>query len=77
MHCTDAVAWRGSSVIEDKASQKVWRWVVGHTHVGLNRFWRIYVRWDTKPAHSLAFLSFAYALIAFRAAGLWLCGEVL
>jgi hypothetical protein len=43
-------------IIEDKASQKVWRWVVGHTHVGLNRFWRIYVRWDTKPEHSLAFL---------------------
>jgi hypothetical protein len=32
---------------------------------------RILVRWEKKPEHSLAFLHVAWALIAFRAAGLF------
>jgi putative transposase len=54
-----------------EASQKARRWVVERTHSWMNRFRRILVRWDKKPDHSLAFLHFACALIAFRAAGLF------
>jgi transposase len=45
--------------------------VVERTYAWMNRFRRILVRWDKKPEHSLAFLHFACALIAFRAAGLF------
>jgi protein-S-isoprenylcysteine O-methyltransferase Ste14 len=37
----------------------------------MNRFRRILMRWDKKPANYLAFLHFAYALISFRAAALF------
>ena len=47
------------------------RWVVERTHAWMNRLRRLLVRWDTKPEPSLAFLHFACALIAFRAAGLF------
>ena len=47
------------------------RWVVERTHSWMNRFRRILVRWDKKPENYLAFLHFACALIAFRAAGLF------
>jgi putative transposase len=57
--------------INDQASQKARRWVVERTHSWMNRFRRILVRWDKKPEHDLAFLHFAGALIAFRAAGLF------
>jgi putative transposase len=57
--------------IKDQASQKARRWVVERTHSWMNRFRRILVRWDKKPEHYLAFLHFACALIAFRAAGLF------
>lgn len=54
-----------------EASQKARRWVVERTHSWMNRFRRMLVRWDNKPDHSLAFLHCAWALIAFRAAGLF------
>jgi putative transposase len=54
-----------------EAGKKARRWVVERTHAWMNRFRRILVRWDKKPEHSLAFLHFACALIAFRAAGLF------
>jgi putative transposase len=60
-----------AQAIKDQASQKARRWVVERTHSWLNRFRRILVRWDKKPEHYLAFLHFACALIAFRAAGLF------
>lgn len=60
-----------AQAIKDKASQKARRWVVERTHSWMNRFRRILVRWDKKPEHYLAFLHFACALIAFRAAGLF------
>ena len=47
------------------------RWVVERSHSWMNRFRRILVRWEKKPEHYLAFLHFACALIAFRAAGLF------
>lgn len=47
------------------------RWVVEHTHSGMNRFRRVLIRWEKKFVNYLAFLHFACALIAFRAAGLF------
>jgi putative transposase len=60
-----------AQAITDHASQKARRWVVERPHSWMNRFRRILVRWDKKPEHYLAFLHFACALIAFRAAGLF------
>jgi len=60
-----------AQAIKAQASQKARRWVVERTHSWLNRFRRILVRWDKQPEHYLAFLHFACALIAFRAAGLF------
>lgn len=57
--------------IAREAGQKARRWVVERSHSWMNRFRRILVRWEKKPTHYLAFLHFACALIAFRAAGLF------
>ena len=46
------------------------RWVVERAHSWMNRFRRVLIRWDKSAANYLAFLHFACALIAFRAAGL-------
>jgi transposase len=54
-----------------EAGKRAHRWVVERTHSWMNRFRRILVRWEKKPEHYLAFLHFACALIAFRAAGLF------
>lgn len=50
---------------------KARRWVVERTHSWMNRFRRILIRWDKSADNYLAFLHFACALIAFRAAGLF------
>lgn len=47
------------------------RWVVERTHSWMNRFRRVLIRWDKHVDNYLAFLHFACALIAFRAAGLF------
>lgn len=60
-----------AQAIKEKAGQRARRWVVERTHSWMNRFRRVLVRWDKKPEHYLAFLHFACALIAFRAAGLF------
>jgi transposase len=60
-----------AQAIKEQADQKARRGVVERTHSWMNRFRRILVRWDKKPEHYLAFLHFACALIAFRAAGLF------
>ena len=57
--------------IAREAGKKARRWVVERSHSWLNRFRRILVGWEKKPEHFLAFLHFACALIAFRAAGLF------
>ena len=46
------------------------RWVVERSHRWMNRFRRILVCWDKSPDNYIAFLHFACALIALRAAGL-------
>ena len=60
-----------AQALKQEAGKKARRWVVERTHSWMNRFRRILVRWDKKPEHYLAFLHFACALIAFRAAGLF------
>ena len=60
-----------AKVIVREAGQRARRWVVERSHSWMNRFRRILVRWEKKPEHYLAFLHFACALIAFRAAGLF------
>lgn len=52
-----------------EADKRARRWVVERSHSWLNRCRRILVRWEKKSAHYLAFLHFACALIAWRAAG--------
>ena len=58
-----------AKAIKREAGFKARRWVVERTHGWLNRFRRILVRWDKSPENYIAFLHFACALIAFRAAG--------
>jgi putative transposase len=53
------------------AGFKARRWVGERTHRWLNRFRRVFIRWDKSPDNYLAFLHFACALIAFRASGLF------
>jgi transposase len=60
-----------AQAIKAAAHNKARRWVVERTHAWMNRFRRLLVRWDKRPEHSVAFLHFACALIAFRAAGLF------
>lgn len=57
--------------IAREAGKKARRWVVERSHSWMNRFRRILVRWEKKPENYIAFLHFACALIAFRAAGLF------
>jgi putative transposase len=57
--------------IAREAGKRARRWVVERSHSWMNRFRRILVRWEKKPEHYIAFLHFACALIAFRAAGLF------
>jgi putative transposase len=59
------------AALQREAQQKARRWVVERAHSWLNRFRRILIRWDKKPKNYIAFLHFACALIAFRAAGLF------
>ena len=54
-----------------EAGKRLRRWVVERSHSWMNRFRRILIRWEKKPEHYLAFLHFACALIAFRAARLF------
>ena len=60
-----------AKAIKREAGFKARRWVVERAHSWMNRFRRLLVRWDKKPANYLAFLHFACGLIAFRFAGLF------
>jgi len=70
---TGHIRARGEEVkaIKTQVGFKARRWVVERAHSWMNRFRRLLVRWDKKPANYLAFLQFACALIAFRFAGLF------
>jgi putative transposase len=54
-----------------RAGFRARRGVVERTHSWMNRFRRVLIRWDKPVDNYLAFLHFACALIAFRAAGLF------
>jgi putative transposase len=60
-----------AQAIQGQARFKARRWVVERTHSWMNRFRRVLIRWDKSVDNYLAFLHFACALIAFRAAGLF------
>ena len=60
-----------AQAIKREAGFKARRWVVERAHSWMNRFRRVLIRWDKKVDNYLAFLHFACALIAFRAAGLF------
>ena len=60
-----------AKALKREAGFKARRWVVERAHSWMNRFRRLLVRWEKKPANYLAFLHFACGLIAFRAAGLF------
>lgn len=57
--------------LAQEAGKPARRWVVERTHSWMNRFRRILIRWEKKAEHYVAFLHFACALIALRAAGLF------
>lgn len=57
--------------LKKEAGQRARRWVVERTYSWMNRFRRILIRWEKKAENYVAFLHFACALIAFRAAGLF------
>jgi transposase len=57
--------------IKRRAGHKARRWVVERTHSWLNRFRAILIRWNKKAQNYLALLHFAFAIIAYRAPGLF------
>ena len=59
-----------AQALKREAGFRARRWVVERTHSWMNRFRRVLIRWDKAAENYLAFLHFACALIAFRAAGL-------
>ena len=60
-----------AKALKQEAGKRARRWVVERSHSWMNRFRRILVRWDKKSENYIAFLHFACALIALRAAGLF------
>lgn len=60
-----------AKAIKREAGFRARRWVVERAHSWMNRLRRILIRWEKKPENYIAFLHFACALIAFRAAGLF------
>jgi putative transposase len=52
------------------AGAKARRWVVERAHSWMNRFRRILIRWEKKPANYLAMLHFALGIITWRNATL-------
>jgi putative transposase len=60
-----------AQALKRHAGFKARRWVVERAQRWMNRFRRVLSRWDKKVDNSLAFLHFAWALIAFRASGLF------
>ena len=60
-----------AQAIKRQAGFKARRWVVERTHSWMNRFRRILIRWEKKPANYLGLLHFVCAIITFRCAGLF------
>jgi transposase len=62
---------RGEEEAERKAipGYRARRWVVERTHSWFNRFRRLLIRWEKKPANYIAFLHFACAIMTYKNAG--------
>ena len=60
-----------AQAIKREAGFKAHRLVVERTHSWLNRFRRIFTRWEKKPENYLSLLHFACAIITFRCSGLF------
>ena len=57
--------------LQRTARTKARRWVVERTHSWVHRFRGILIRWNKKSENYLAMLHFAFAIIAYRASGLF------
>jgi transposase len=57
--------------IKRSARKKARRWVVERTHSWRNRFRGILIRWNKKPENYIALLHVSFAIIAYRASGLF------
>jgi len=70
---TEHIRSRGeeAKMLKREAGERARRWVVERSHSWMNRFRRILIRWEKKAENYAAFLHFACALIALRAAGLF------
>jgi putative transposase len=60
-----------AKTIKKKAGFKARRWVVERTHSWMNKFRGILIRWNKKPENYVAMLHFAFAIMAYRSAGLF------
>jgi putative transposase len=60
-----------AQALKRRARAKARRWVVERAHSWLNRFRAILIRWNKKAENYLALLHLAFAIIAYRAAGLF------
>jgi putative transposase len=60
-----------AQALKRRAGYKARRWVVERTHSWMNRFRGILIRWNKKAKNYVAMLHFAFAIIAFRASGLF------
>ena len=60
-----------AQALKRRAGYKARRWVVERTPSWMNRFRGILIRWNKKAKNYMAMLHFAFAIIAFRASGLF------
>ena len=60
-----------AQAIKRQAGFKARRWVVERTHSWMNRFRRIFTRWEKKAENYLALLHLVCAVITYRCAGLF------
>ena len=59
-----------AQAIKREAGFKARRWVVERTHSWMNRFRRIFTRWEKKVTNYLGLLHLVCAIITYRRAGL-------
>jgi putative transposase len=60
-----------AKALKRTARCKARRWVVERTHSWMNRFRGILIRWNKKAENYMAMLHLTFAIIAYRASGLF------
>jgi putative transposase len=60
-----------AQAIKHEAGFKARRWVVERTHSWMNRYRRIFTRWEKKAENYLSLLHLVCAFITFKCAGLF------